>query len=57
MAESFSKKLPHLPQLPRSKLSGDRSSFEVCGRLAILDLPRNCRICPRRDRFRDKPAQ
>ena len=52
------KNLPHLPQVPRSKLSGKRSSFEVCGRLAILNLPRicrTCRICPRRDRFRDEP--
>ena len=51
------KNLPHLPQAPRSKLSGKRSSFGVRGRLAILNLPRicrTCRICPRRDRFRDE---
>ena len=54
------KNLPHLPQAPRSKLSGKRSSFGVRGRLAILNLPRICRtcricrICPRRDCFRDE---
>ena len=51
------KHLPHLPHLPRSKLSEKRLSFEVCGSLVDLNLPRicrTCRICPRRDRFRDE---
>ena len=59
-AEKFLKNLPHLPQVPRSKLSGKRSSFGICGSLAILNLPRicrTCRICPRRDRFRDEPLE
>ena len=49
------KNLPHLPHLPRSKLSEKRLSFEVCGSLVDLNLPRicrTCRICPRRDRFK-----
>ena len=48
------KNLPLLPQVPRSKLSGKRSSFGVCGSLAILNLPRicrTCRICPTLGRF------
>ena len=51
------KNLPHLPHLPRSKLSEKRISFEVCGSLVDLNLPRicrTCRICPRRGRFRDE---
>ena len=50
--------LPHLPHLPRSKLNEKRLSFEVCGSLVDLNLPRFCRICrvcPRRDRIRDEP--
>ena len=50
----FSKNLPHLPQVPRSKLGRRRSSFGVCGSLAILNLPRicrTCRICPILGRF------
>ena len=42
------KKLPHLPHLPRSKLSRKRSSFGARGSLAILNLPR---ICPTLGRF------
>ena len=48
------KNLPHLPHLPRSKLSEKRLSFEICGSLVDLNLPRicrTCRICPRRDRL------
>ena len=51
------KDLPHLPQLPRSKLSEKWLSFEICGSWVNLDLPRicrTCRICPRRDRSRDE---
>ena len=54
------KNLPHLPQVPRSKLGRKRSSFGMRGRLAILNLPRicrTCRICPRLDRFRDEPLE
>ena len=53
-AKKFLKNLPHLLQVPRSKLSGKRSSFGVCGSLAILNLPRicrTCRICPPLGRF------
>ena len=53
-AKKFLKNLPHLPQVPRSKLGRRRSSFGVCGSLAILNLPRicrTCRICPTLGRF------
>ena len=52
------KNLPHLPHMPRSKLREKRLSFEICGSLVNLNLPRfcrTCRICPRRDRSRDEP--
>ena len=54
-AEKFLKKLPHLPQMPRSKLSEKRLSFEICGSLVDFNLPRicrTCRICPRWGRLR-----
>ena len=56
-AEKFLKKLPHLPQLPRSKLSEKRLSFEICGSLVDFNLPRTCRtcrICARWGRLRDE---
>ena len=49
------KVLKNLPHLPRSKLREKRLSFEICGSLVDLNLPRicrTCRICPRRDRLR-----
>ena len=56
--KKFFKNLPQVPQLPRSKLSGKRSSYGIRGSLVDLNLPRicrTCRICPRRDCFRDEP--
>ena len=53
-AEKFLKNLPHLPQVPRSKLGRKRSSFGMRGSLANLNLPRicrTCRICPHLGRF------
>ena len=50
--------MKELPHLPRSKVSEKRLSFEICGSLVDLNLPRicrTCRICPRRDRLRDEP--
>ena len=55
VAEKFFKNLPQVPHLPRSKLSEKWLSFEICGSLVNLNLPRicrTCRICPRRDRLR-----
>ena len=52
------KNLPHLPHLPRSELREKRLSFEICGSLVDLNLPRicrTCRICPRRDLMRGEP--
>ena len=52
--KKFLKNLPHLPQVPRSKLGRRRSSFGLRGSLAILNLPRicrTCRICPTLGRF------
>ena len=55
LTAKFSKNLPRLPHL--SKLSEKWLSFDICGSLVHLNLPRicrTCRICPHRDRSRDE---
>ena len=57
LTAKFSKNLPRLPHLPQSKLSEKWLSFDICGSLVHLNLPRicrTCRICPHRDRSRDE---